>query len=519
MSRWLCLACLLCLAAQLLLRAYTGLSVDETHYALYGAHPAASYFDHPPLVGWLQMPFVWLGGQLGDPDWMLRVAPLMLFGLAAYGLYRFSVWALLLFLLSPIHQLLGLALLPDSLLMPLTLWVMWLSWRLMQDAARNATWLWLGIALGLAGLAKYSSLFLALGVAIVLLAQHKYSLFKRSGLWLSIAIACVLITPVLVWNAQHDWASFAYQWQHLWGGGGNSVHAGGDGLDGEARAPWEIKRALSFVAIQWLSYGVLPLIGLLAFMCKLNTRLKDEKRLFGLCLAFALPAFLFVFYSAGRVTVLPHWLASSWIALMPVSALGLADLWNRQVPVARLGWRVLLSALAALQVLFMLGLGSAMALGGHWDGKAKKGLIAQERGNPFADLHDWRQAGQLAQQLQSEYHAQALAVSNWTLASRLAWYARPLKVWTLDHKNKQFDYWFGSPPVLATSLLDAASAGKPSSGHMTKNALENDALDIPFIWVNWSQMPFDRPSRCRAPDSLVDVYHGQHSVFYFYLCQ
>jgi hypothetical protein len=41
---------LLALALHLLLGAALGLSVDEAHYALYAAHPALSYFDHPPLV-------------------------------------------------------------------------------------------------------------------------------------------------------------------------------------------------------------------------------------------------------------------------------------------------------------------------------------------------------------------------------------------------------------------------------------------------------------------------------------
>ena len=31
------------------------LSFDEAHYALYGYYPALSYFDHPPLVGWVQL--------------------------------------------------------------------------------------------------------------------------------------------------------------------------------------------------------------------------------------------------------------------------------------------------------------------------------------------------------------------------------------------------------------------------------------------------------------------------------
>jgi len=33
---------------------------DEAHYALYGLMPDWSYFDHPPLIGWLQIIPMWL---------------------------------------------------------------------------------------------------------------------------------------------------------------------------------------------------------------------------------------------------------------------------------------------------------------------------------------------------------------------------------------------------------------------------------------------------------------------------
>ena len=48
-----------------------GLSGDEAHYALYAAHLDWSYYDHPPLVGWLQWPLV----ALGAPDGVLRLIP------------------------------------------------------------------------------------------------------------------------------------------------------------------------------------------------------------------------------------------------------------------------------------------------------------------------------------------------------------------------------------------------------------------------------------------------------------
>jgi 4-amino-4-deoxy-L-arabinose transferase-like glycosyltransferase len=458
MPKLLAAALAICLAGHVWLGFALGLSVDEAHYALYALHPALSYFDHPPLVGWVQMPFVFLGGF----DWLMRVVPLALWGITSWALWRFSKWALILFLLSPIHQLLGVALIPDSLLMPLTLWVMVLTSKLSKDMAYKPYWIWLGVALGLAGLSKYSGIFLALGVAIVLLSQYGSSVLKQRGLWLSVLIATVLLSPVFIWNAQNDWVSFTYQINHAAG-----------------HQEWRLTNVLRFDVIQLLVYGTLPLLGFVVFLWKLQP---EHRLLARMSLAFGVPILVFAAYSAGRNSALPHWTAGAWLAFFPAATVGLQHLWH-----SRQALRVLLCGLVGLQALSIAALALAMATGGHWEGRAVAGSIAVEKGNPFADLHDWQGASQQAAKLQVEHQVSALAVSNWTLASRLAWYARPSKVLALDGKNKQFDMWFGQ--------------------------LE---YGQPFIWMDWSQMPLQKPVGCVKLEA--NSYEGKHSHFDFYKC-
>ncbi len=457
----------ICLAGHVWLGFAIGLSVDEAHYALYALHPALSYFDHPPLVGWVQIPFVFMG----DADWLMRVVPLALWGTTAWALWRFSKWALILFLLSPLHQLLGLALVPDTLLLPLTVWVMVLTWRLSRDFSSVSCWIWLGLALGLAGLSKYTGVFLALGAAIVLFASHGLALFKARGLWLAALITAIFISSVFIWNAQHEWVSFAYQLGHADGG-----------VNG-----WEAKRVVTYSLIQLLAYGTLPLLGLVVFFVRLR---KVHPALMRLCLAFGVPPLMLTLYFSGKGAALPHWTAAAWIALLPLCALGLQHVWQSGSGYARQALRVLICGLGSLQALSIVALALAMGTGGHWEGKSLSSSIALETGNPFADLHDWQAASKQALTLQAEHHAAALAVSNWTLASRLAWYGRPSRVWALDGKNKQFDMWFGG--------LEYGQS---------------------FIWVNWSQMPMLHPVGCHQLEGSEASYAGQHSRFDFYLCR
>ena len=129
--------------AHLILAMGVGLSVDEAHYALYAYHLDWSYFDHPPLVGWAQWPAVALGGS----DLALRIVPLgcamatagLLWRITTEGVSRHGTQAdahaaaqgvLWLWLSAPMVHLLTLALVPDSLLMPIALALLWFTLRL-----------------------------------------------------------------------------------------------------------------------------------------------------------------------------------------------------------------------------------------------------------------------------------------------------------------------------------------------------------------------------------------------------
>jgi hypothetical protein len=113
--------------------------------------------------------------------------------------------------------------------------------------------------------------------------------------------------------------------------------------------------------------------------------------------------------------------------------------------------------------------------------------------NPFADLHDWKDASAKALQLQTKYQTNAIAVGNWSLVSRLAWYAQKTdpsaRALSLDNKNKQFTIWYG-------------------------RAKANQSL----IWIDWSEMRQKTPSGCQKIDGELGRYIGKHSHFDFYYC-
>ena len=486
--------------------ASLGLSVDEAHYALYAAHPALSYFDHPPLVGWLQWPLValhaptavlrllpgllWLGTLLLVYQLALRIAvaastyaqsrmpdgSVEVAGQAALA-ERAGFWALAVLLLAPLMHILGIGLLPDTLLMFWSAALMLQTLRLMQPAPTTqpatavlqgpraplndvAQWLLLGALLGLAGLSKYTAIFTAAAVALCLLWSHGWKLLRQPGLWWATLLALAIVSPVAIWNAQNQWISFAYQAKH---GAGST---------------WQGLHLARFLVVQLLAFGPLLCWG----WAGARQVAPAQRLLLGF---FAIP-FAVLALLAGGGSSLPHWTAPAWVALAPFAGIGLARSWARAAPSGersgsangvRVGtsagpwsstWRgpkLWLLALVALQALACVGLPALMVSAGmpFLQGKAAS-ASSSDSPNPFADLHGWDAAGARARALAGQHGLDAVAVQNWTLASRIGWYARPLKVQVLEDRFDQFDLWAGKLAVGGSALL-----------------------------LDWSQLPYETP--------------------------
>ena len=459
-------------------------SVDEAHYALYAKHLAWSYFDHPPLVGWIQWPLV----SLTSSEGVIRLIPELLWVISAFLVYKVTLeihrlmqgrnagylsttlpsanlcglMAVLAIVVAPLPHVLAIGLLPDTLLAPLSLGLMLMALRwTRKDHFSFADWLITGLLLGLSGLSKYTAVFTALGLLLVFLASPKKAWLTKVGFWVAAAIALMVISPVLYWNWVNDWISFKYQIAH--GSGGT----------------WAWRRVAAFVGIQILCFGPLLILGAYVF---LKNCLRSQKfTLLALLSFFAIPFAIFATLSGGGS--LPHWTTPAWFCLAPFAGIGLAKAWAMQ-------HRTAIRTLLIGQLLIcLLGFGFVLAGGIN---------TAAIKSNPIADLYGWKQAGQKAAQLAEATQANGIAVQNWTLGSRAAWYASPLPIFVLDERQDQFDLWFGKLPVGESVLL-----------------------------INWSGMAFKPPiggnrafEQCEPLDSLEIVRFGQVlSKFDYSLCR
>jgi len=203
---------------RLVLVGQTELIPEEAYYWTYAQHPALGYFDHPPMVAWA----IALGTALfGDTEWGVRFAAIVLLWPGSAGLVFLTarLWfglqaasvAVLLFCLSPIFVGIGLIVTPDA---PLVFF-----WALTLYAISKALhtgqggfWGLAGLAFGCALLSKYTAVMLAasLFLFLCLSSRHRHWLLRVEP-WLALVLGGVVFSPVIVWNAQHQWASFLFQ--------------------------------------------------------------------------------------------------------------------------------------------------------------------------------------------------------------------------------------------------------------------------------------------------------------------
>ena len=269
--------------ARLLFAFAIGLGIDESYTVAISRRLSLSYFDHPPLHLWIaHLAALALGENMA-----VRVVFVCLFFATGWIYYQFvsrlfgprpALIALFALNVTPFFfASAGGWIVPDGPLLFGLAVAAWAASRLffrqpLEEASAWQFWPLVGLGLGLAGLSKYSAILTASGlVTFLVLAPEQRHWLKHPALYVSAIFACAMITPVVMWNAQHGWASFEFQ-------GGRGVP------NGVLRPAQSLTMVLGEVA--FLSPWIFaPLV---AGIVSAFRHWRDERRLFLLCLS--LPA-------------------------------------------------------------------------------------------------------------------------------------------------------------------------------------------------------------------------------------
>ena len=194
------------------------LRTDEAYYWTWSKEYALSFLDHPPMIAW----FIRFGTAIfGDTNLGVRfggivamaVMQLLLADIARRVTH--DIRAVVLAVLMPeaalYYGLLMSKVAPDVALIPFAVAMIWSLVRLAESNDRR-WWLAAGVFGGLSLLSKFTVVMMLPAVAAFMLVPDWRMRQLRSPYpWLAALIAFLLFSPVLIWNYQHDWASFRFQ--------------------------------------------------------------------------------------------------------------------------------------------------------------------------------------------------------------------------------------------------------------------------------------------------------------------
>jgi hypothetical protein len=363
---------------RLILARVLGLSVDESYAVVMSRRLSLSYFDHPPLLFWLPG---FAARVLGSEDAVVvRLPFILLFMGTTWLLYRLTarlfdetsgVLAALILNLTLFFTLqAGGWILPDGPLLFFStaaiVCLAGIAFSREGDPSPSpglASWVGFGVFTGLALLSKYHAAFLLAGAFLFLLTSKEHRVHLASpGPYVAVVLALVLFLPVIVWNAQHDWASIRFQ-------SGRAVP-----LEPENDAPfWGSIAGQAAWMLPWIW---VPL--LLALGSALLRGPRDSRRWFCACLAVG-PIVLFTVVTLFGRRGLPHWQAPGYFMVIPLLGASLSSRAPR--PRGRFLWGSTLGLGLVLAILV-----SHATTG--WVRRVAPSLLV--KGDPTDDLLSWQ---------------------------------------------------------------------------------------------------------------------------------
>ena len=298
---------------RLVVAAWMPLFPDEAYYWQWSRHLADGYFDHPPAIAWL----IRLGTLIaGDTPLGIRLGP-VLTGTAMTLIVcasarriagnRAALIAALAVALMPLSAA-GLVLAtPDAPLLAATAAMLYALIRALEAPPKSPEsdrwWVLAGIALGLAAASKYTAVLIPLAAfTAMILRRDLRPRLKDPGPYVATLVSLVVFSPVIMWNAEHGWASFAFQLSHGLGHVDGSV----------ARRELELLGG-QVALVSPILFALLCLTVAKTMVAPVAERAHTRASVTGLLTFVVALVFMFFAYSATKRRVEANWPAIAYV--------------------------------------------------------------------------------------------------------------------------------------------------------------------------------------------------------------
>ncbi|HEX9916636.1 MAG TPA: glycosyltransferase family 39 protein [candidate division Zixibacteria bacterium] len=398
-----------------------GLAPQEAYYWNYSRHLALSYFDHPPILAYLIFIFTHLGKQSA---FFVRIGCVLLTSGLTYLTFaigkllfdeRIGFFSAVLLNSVLIFSLGAMIATPDTPMIFFWALSFYFFCKLILTQDKKWWYVW-GISTGLAMLSKYSSVFILVSVSLFLVfsrENRKWLLCKE--FYLALLLAVLVFSPVIIWNAHNNWASFLFQ---------------------SSRRAKEIS---SFSARNFFGYlgaqiGIVsPLVYISLIYSTVKSGIigfKENNQKFSLCFFWSFPIILFFTLVATKYWVKMNWVCAGYYSASIAGVALIFWFWEKGAKWVR-SWGI--SALTLSLIFVVLG---------H--------ILPVMKTIPLSPSLDtitgWKELAQRVESEKSKMDEKTFVVGyGYKVASEIAFYTHPqLETYSnniVGESGLQFDFW------------------------------------------------------------------------------
>lgn len=423
-------------ALRLVLIGQFELFPDESYYHMWSERMDWSYFSKGPGVA----ATMWLSTHLfGTSEFAIRFfSPLLALGTSlimwqfARRLYSESIaaWLVVLMNVLPLFAAGALVMTIDPL--SIFFWAAALAtcWRALEESPRFTGW-WpaTGLLIGIGFLAKYTNAMQLVSIALLLAVTPKYRAeLKRPGFFSMLGVFLLCCTPVVIWNAQHDWVTL----EHLSARGGLNKPF--------SLSPTEFAK---FLGLHFGVYSPLVFGGMIAAAGWAFPKARHSFKTRFL-LAFSLPLFAMYFWLSLKQAGEANWTAPASLSL----ALLTVALWHERAERSRGARDFSLAALVLSAVISLVTLNTDLV--------RKTGIWWPYERDPSARMRGWRNAAAEVERVRAKYEEASgepvfLIANEHEVAASLDFYMKdkrpagpghpPVYIPAQPYFEDQFSFW------------------------------------------------------------------------------
>jgi 4-amino-4-deoxy-L-arabinose transferase-like glycosyltransferase len=286
----------------------------------------------------------------------------------------------------------------------------------LAESGNGRWWLAAGAAAGLGLLSKYTALFLGAGALVWILASPEMRRWLVSPWpYLGGVITVALFVPNLMWNARHDWATFAFQFGRV------------------ENSHFTLRYLADFIGAQLIL--ATPFIFILGVMGLARASRVDKRR--ALIGALLWPSIVYFVWHSLHDRVQGNWPCFLYpiFAVAAVDAALRADWTSWRAPLARWSWRL---AIPLAAVLLVAGYAQALI-----------GVVPMGRKDPLARLLavGFPEVVNQVETLRVQTGADVILTSDYATAAWLSFYGKAPVV------DVGEDYRWTEAPVAGPALF------------------------------------------------------------------